>query len=139
MQREVLKLVGSTDSMIYLFEPTSGKGTSRTTILKFMHELKIEDSQKLAPLLSGFLASEDPILILEIGRLNIESKPKLMALGTALAKNPNRVTTSVLIISEVAKLGADAKAALPTLKALKTHPEASVREAAANAVEKIKD
>ena len=138
VQREVLKLVGSTDTMIILFDSIR-RGSARSNIVKLMHELKIEDSQKLAPLLSGFVASEDPILIAEIGRLNVESKPKLAALGTALAKNTIPVATSVFIIQEVAKLGADAKAALPTLKSLKTHPEASIREAAANAVEKIKD
>jgi len=57
---------------------------------------------------------------------------------TPLAKS-TEVTTVVLTIREVAELGADAKAALPTLKALKTNPDQSVRDAAAAAILKISE
>jgi ketosteroid isomerase-like protein len=44
-----------------------------------------------------------------------------------------------LIISEIGKLGADAKAALPLLMQLKTDPEEAVRNAVAEAIKAIKE
>lgn len=111
-----------------------------------MHELKIEDKQKLASLASGLaqsaqsdmfgLGREDRALIIaELGKLRVENKEKYPALMTALSKN---TTERALIIDEIAKLGGDAKAALPTLMKLKTDKEEAVRIAATAAIEAIK-
>ncbi len=96
-----------------------------------MNELKIEDAPKVTPLLTGFVASDNPALIQELGKLNIENKAKYTALMMAL---PRKSNCRALIISEIAKLGADAKAALPILKSLKTDPEEAVRNAAIAAI-----
>ena len=55
---------------------------------------------------------------------------------TALANNK---TERHLIIDELAKLGKDAKAAVPTLKRLKTDSEEAVRKAAEAALVAISE
>ena len=90
-------------------------------------------------LIDGFSTRDKPsrqTIIDLMHELNVSNKSKFAALMISLS---TAKSGRVIVIREIAKLGADAKAALPTLKALKTHPEASIREAAANAVEKIKD
>ena len=74
-------------------------------------------------------------MIAELGKLRVENKVKYPALMAALSRG---TTERALIINEIAKLGADAKAALPTLMALKTDKEEAVRIAAAAAIEAIK-
>jgi hypothetical protein len=49
------------------------------------------------------------------------------------------VKDRVLIIKELSKLGADAKAALPVLKALKSDKEQAVRDAATAAIAAIQE
>lgn len=139
VQTAILGLVGGSDALLphgYF------RGSSRAFIVNLMHELKIDDKQKLAPLVTGlavagtrFDGKDREMMIAELGKLRIENKEKYPALMTALSKN---VTERALIINELAKLGADAKAALPVLMALKTDKEEAVRTAANNAIEAIK-
>lgn len=66
----------------------------------------------------------------------IENKDKYKALMTGL----NATTRDgVLIIQTLGKLGSDAKGALPTLNKLKVNPNASIRQAAEEAIEAIKE
>ena len=62
-------------------------------------------------------------------------KPKYTALITALSRSTKARATA---INELAKLGPDAKAAIPVLTALKTDKEEAVRVAATAAIEAIK-
>jgi len=138
VQTAILALVGGSDTALPHSEVRRG---DREFVVKLMHELKIDDKQKLAPLVSGIGAAgrfnerDREMMIAELGKLRVENKEKYPALMTALSKN---TTERALIINELAKLGADAKAALPVLMALKTDKEEAVRIAANNAIEAIK-
>jgi HEAT repeat protein len=138
VQAAILALVGGSDSAL----PRSNiRGRDREFVVKLMHELKIDDKQKLAPLVSGIAAAgrfyerDREMMIAELGKLRVENKEKYPALMMALSKN---MTERALIINELAKLGTDAKGALPVLMALKTDKEEAVRIAANNAIEAIK-
>jgi HEAT repeat protein len=139
VQAAILALVGGSDSAL----PWSYiRGSDREFVVNLMHELKIDDKQKLAPLVSGLAAAgtrsdrrDREMMIAELGKLRVENKEKYPALMTALSKN---TTERALIINELAKLGTDAKGALPVLMALKTDKEEAVRIAANNAIEAIK-
>jgi HEAT repeat protein len=134
----ILPLVGGPDSAL----PSSDLGRSdREFAISLMHDLKIEDKQKLAPLVSGiaqsgrFAGKDRELMIAELGKLRVENKEKYTALMAVLSKNTKE---RALIINEIAKLGADAKAALPTLMSLKTDKDEAVRIAANAAIEAIK-
>jgi HEAT repeat protein len=71
---------------------------------------------------------------MNLTRADNGQKYKALMAGLAATK-----VDHVVIINELAKLGADAKDALPTLTKLKTHSNAKVREAAGAAVAAIKD
>ncbi len=155
VQRMILDLVGGPSSALpgAVYRPSVkgarpiGGGGSRGSVITLMHELKIEDKQKIAPLVSGLAqsqvadrfgteAKDRELMIAELGKLRVENKEKYPALMTALSKNAKE---RALIIDELAKLGVDAKAALPTLMALKTDKEEAVRTAATAAIQAIKE
>ena len=75
-------------------------------------------------------------IIAQMHNLKIDNKQKYSALMSGLGAS--KVDRAV-IINELAKLGTDAKGALPTLRTLKTDKEAAVRDAASAAIEAIKD
>ena len=135
VQRAVLDLVGGADAAL----PYSYSRNNRRAVIAMMHDLKIEDKQKLAPLVSGIAASrvaeDQKTMVTELGKLRVENKEKYPALMTAFSK---ATTVRAHIIDEIAKLGADAKAALPILMSLKTDREEAVRVAANAAIEAIK-
>ncbi len=143
VQLMVFKLVASPYRVIGEFNklgdfvlPDIREHFARKAVVTLMHDLKIEDKLKIAPLLTGFVASDNSDLIKEIGKLDAENKMKLTVLLTALTK---KSLHRVLIINEIGKLGADAKTALPVLNALKTDSEQAVRAAAIAAIESIKE
>ncbi len=149
VQREVLKIIGLPVEKVLYFSPGApawgvqfsssiiqAEIDVRESLIGLMRVLKIEDTQKVTPILTGFAVSGNPALIKELGNLNIEQKAKCTALLTALSK---KSSVRAFIIAEIAKLGADAKVAIPTLKSLKTDPEDGVRSAALAAIEAIKD
>ena len=76
------------------------------------------------------------IVIAHMHSLKIDNKQKYSALMSGLGASRN---DRALIINDLAKLGTDAKAALPVLRNLKTDKEAAVREAASAAIEAIKE
>ena len=134
VQREVLKLVGAPASKLALFG-TSEKA-SRRRILLLVTDLRLEDKHKVAPMLAGFIVSGDPSMIGEIVLLKVDNKTKFAALIKSLSIMS---ASRAYIITELARLGPDAKDALPLLKSLKTDPEESVRNAASAALETIKE
>jgi HEAT repeat protein len=76
------------------------------------------------------------MVIAEMHNLKIDNKQKYGALMAGLSASMRH---RAIIIKELGKLGSDAKAALPALKALKTDKEQAVREAANTAIEAIQD
>ena len=67
---------------------------------------------------------------------NFDSKHKYAALMKGLSVS---TADRSIIIVELGRLGADAKAAIPTLTRLKLDPDLAVRQAATNAIDAIKD
>ena len=86
---------------------------------------------------AAFRGSEDRAKVIAyMHSLKIDNKQKYNALMSGLGASRN---DRALIINDLAKLGTDAKAALPVLRNLKTDKEAAVREAASAAIEAIKE
>lgn len=155
VHRAVLDLVGGTDAALPLARDRFGgldyAASGRKFVVALMQDLKIDDKQKLAPLVSGIAqsrgslgrfrgfdsldGSDRQLMITELGKLKVENKDKYAALMSALSKT---AADRALIINELAKLGSDAKAALPVLMSLKTDKEEAVRIAATAAIEAIK-
>jgi hypothetical protein len=145
-QRVILDLVGGPENALpSLGRVASGMNleipstTDREALIGLMHDLKIDDKFKAAPLVAGLsraTSSKDRLfMVAEISRLRLENKDKYTVLMAALKVAPERVP----VINELARLRSDAKGALPVLKALKTDKEASVREAANAAIEAINE
>ena len=141
VQRVVLDLVGGKDSALPYTRGRFGPEQieARKLAITLMRELKIEDKQKLGPLVSGIalsgVAKDQELLVAELGNLRVENKEKYPPLMLALSKS---TAARAHVINELAKLGADAKAALPVLMALKTDKEEAVRAAATAAIDAIK-
>ena len=141
VQSVILSLVGGADTA--LPSDDTFRLESRAFVVALMNDLKIEDKQKIAPLVSGITQVDTrfndrrgrELLVAELGKLKVENKEKYPALMTALSKNK---TERALIIDQLAKLGSDAKGALPVLMSLKTDKEEAVRIAANAAIEAIK-
>lgn len=156
VQRLILDLVGGPDSTVP--QVRFGNKTavpSRHFLVQLMNQMNIPDQKKITPLVLGIAQCrgtgqgielpedvfirgqrERLFMLAELGKLEIETKQKYTALMSVLAKN---TTERAQIINEVAKLGADAKAALPILMALKADRDEAVRIAANAAIAAIKE
>ncbi len=166
VQRVILDLVGGPQLSQPRQRGVNGNlgSPNRELTIVLMQELKIDDKQKLAPLVAGLAQthssasapgggpgggrpsrpgeldrsseSERELMIKILGQLSVEDKDKLSALMAALAKS---TTERALIVAEIGKLGPAAKTALPVLMKLKTDKEEAVRVAANAAIEAIKE
>jgi HEAT repeat protein len=142
VQGMILQLVGGPDNVLpewpgrefALLNPTP-----RKPMLALLEKIGIEDKRKVPALVAGIGNCEFPedeaLLVATLGGLTLDGKDKCAALLKGLAKAH---TKRAQVVEQIGKLGADAKAALPTLKALKTDKEQAVREAATAALEAIK-
>jgi HEAT repeat protein len=148
VQRALLECLGGPDNALPIPVETFNKLTvgsridsfpgRRQYVLDLVRELEIDDKSKFPALVSGIPQSGQPkeqaVLIAELGELKVPAKDKCKGLLLALGKSR---TSRHLIIDEIGKLGADGKDAVPTLKALKTDKEETVRNSAAAALDAI--
>jgi HEAT repeat protein len=131
----------------FLVQETSKRGRDSSVILSYLAALAPDDAQ-VQGIVLGWVGSS-PIALAQarearrtfiqmMHSLKIDNKSKYNALMTGLGT----ATTSfdrVLCISEIGKLGSDAKAALPLLQRLKVDPDAEVRKAANLAIDQVKE
>ena len=141
----ILDLLGGSEDALPVL-PLTGKAkrltverSRRAFVVALYRSLRVADKLVVPALLSGVIQSEraedQALLVIELGKLELDAKPKYTALMSALTRSTKARAT---VINELAKLGPDAKAAIPVLTALKTDKEEAVRVAATAAIEAIK-